>query len=326
MHDMIHFQHHDGTIVRAEDCALLQVLTRGRTIRIVDDAFTRKDGSIFPVAYSSAPLLSGTTIQGVVVVFRNITEEKQEQASVQRQLAALSWVGRIRDAIDEHRLVLYSQPIVPLADGRPGEELLIRMIGHSGELIQPGSFLAVAEAYGLIGEIDRWVITQAARRAAAGRRVVEVNISATSIGSYDLVQFIERQLRDAGADPANLVLEITETALMRDMAAGEAFARGLAEIGCGLALDDFGTGFGGFTYLKKLPISYLKIDAEFVRDLAGNPANLHVVKAIVSLAHGFGLRTIAEGIEDEDTLTLLRAERVDFGQGFHLGRPTPTST
>jgi EAL domain-containing protein (putative c-di-GMP-specific phosphodiesterase class I) len=136
---------------------------------------------------------------------------------------------------------------------------------------------------------------------------------------------IEHQIHEHGADPANLVFEITETALMRDLTAAQAFARGLAEIGCGVALDDFGTGYGSFTYLKNLPIAYLKIDIEFVRDLVTNPANRHVVNAIVSLAKAFGLRTIAEGIEDEETLTLLRAQGVDFGQGFHLGRPVPVT-
>jgi PAS domain S-box-containing protein len=321
MHETAHFQRADGKQVLAEECSLLQVRTQGRSIRILDDAFTRKDGSIFPVAYSSAPLRSGPTLQGVVVVFRDITEEKKEQAAAQRELDALTWLGRIRDAIDENRLVLYSQPIVPLAVGRPSEELLLRMIGRDNEVILPGSFLPVAEKYGLIGEIDRWVITQATRLAASGRQVIEVNLSATSIGASDLLPFIEQQIRETHADPANLVFEITETALMQDISAGEAFARGLAALGCGLALDDFGTGYGSFTYLKKLPITHLKIDIEFVRDLATNPDNLHVVKAIVSLARAFGLQTIAEGVEDELALTLLRAEGVDFAQGFHLGRP-----
>jgi PAS domain S-box-containing protein len=321
MHATVHFQRADGNKIPTEECSLLKVRTQGRSIRILDDAFTRKDGSIFPVAYSSAPLRSGATVQGVVVVFRDITAEKKEQAAAQRELDALLWVGRIRDAIDENRLVLYSQPIVPLADGRPSEELLLRMIGRDNEVILPGSFLPVAEKYGLIGEIDRWVITQATRLAATGRRVIEANLSAASISTSDLLPFIEQQIREAQADPANLVFEITETALMHDIAAGEVFARGLAALGCGLALDDFGTGFGSFTYLKKLPITHLKIDIEFVRDLVTIPGNLHVVRAIVSLARAFGLKTIAEGVEDEHALTLLRAEGVDFAQGFHLGRP-----
>jgi PAS domain S-box-containing protein len=325
MHATVHFQRPDGTRLPDEDCSLLQVRAQGRSIRILDDAFTRKDGSIFPVAYSAAPLRSGPAVHGAVVVFRDITEEKKEQAAVRRELDALAWVGRIRDAIDENRLVLYSQPIVPLAGGRPSEELLLRMISRDNDVILPGSFLPVAEKYGLIGEIDRWVITQACRLAATGR-MIEANLSASSISTSDLLSFIEQQMREAKADPANLVFEITETALMHDITAGEAFARGVAALGCGLALDDFGTGFGSFTYLKKLPITHLKIDIEFVRDLATNPDNIHVVKAIVSLARAFGLQTIAEGVEDEQALTLLRAEGVDFAQGFHLGRPGPSGT
>ncbi|HEX3284750.1 MAG TPA: EAL domain-containing protein [Mycobacterium sp.] len=323
MHETVHFQRADGTPVPTHECALLRVRTSDIAIRIVDDAFTRKDGTILPVAYSSAPLRSGSTSNGLVVAFRDLTEEKVAQVGIQRELAALSWIGRIRDAIDDDRLVLYAQPIVPLNGGRPGEELLLRIVGLDGEIIRPASFLPIAEKYGLITEIDRWVISRAAHRAARGTRVVSVNLSATSISNTDLLPFIERQLRETGADPADLLFEITETALMQDMAAAEAFAHGMSEIGCGLALDDFGTGFGGFTYLKRLPLRHLKIDLEFVRDLAANTANRHVVRAIVSLAHAFGLQTIAEGVEGEDSLAVLRAENVDYAQGYHLGPPAP---
>ena len=321
-HETIHFQYADGTPVPAEDCAFLKTRTEGRAVRMAEEAFTRKDGSIFPVSCSSAPLRVGSSVEGAVVVFRDLTEEKEDQARVRRELAALSWVGRIRDALDEDRMVLYSQPIIPLGNGEGGEELLLRMVGRAGEIILPGSFLPVAEKYGLIGEIDHWVTIQAVALAATGRRV-EANLSAASIGTLDLLPLIARELRNTGADPANLIFEITETTLMGDIEGGEAFARGLAELGCRLALDDFGTGFGSFTYLKKLPMNYLKIDVEFVRDLATNPANLHVVRAIVGLAHAFGLQTIAEGVQDEPTMSLLRREGVDFAQGFHLGRPAP---
>ena len=110
---------------------------------------------------------------------------------------------------------------------------------------------------------------------------------------------------------------------MVDVEAGTAFARGLAEIGCQVALDDFGTGFGSFTYLKTVPVTYLKIDIDFVRDLATNLANQHLVRAIVGLANGFGYETIAEGVEDAETLALLTGYGVDFAQGFYLGRPAP---
>jgi PAS domain S-box-containing protein len=321
IHSAIHFQHADGSAYPEEECELLRVHRDGKTIRMRDDAFTRKDGSIVSVAYSAAPLLSGTSVRGTVVVFRDISEEKAEQTRVQRELNALTWVGRIRDALDDGRLVLYCQPIVPLTGGQASEELLLRMLGRNDEIIPPGSFLPSAEKFGLIGEIDRWVITEAIRYAAGGRRI-EVNLSAESVvGDPELLSLIERQLHDEGADPSHIVFEITETALMRDIDAGKAFARGLADLGCGVALDDFGTGFGSFTYLKSLPIHYLKIDIDFVHELTSNRANQHVVQAIVSLARGFGHQTIAEGVEDAKTLELLRTYGVDFAQGYHLGRP-----
>ena len=195
------------------------------------------------------------------------------------------------------------------------------MIGRDGSLVLPGSFLPAAEKYGLIGEIDRWTIARAIRRAARGDRIVEVNVSAATLGTPDLLSYIKRHLDESGADPANLVFEITETALMEKIELGQAFANGVAELGCGLALDDFGTGFGSFTYLKKLAVTHLKIDIEFVRDLVDNEANRRVVQVIVGLARAFGLRTIAEGVEDQQTLEQLRAEGVDYVQGFHVGRP-----
>ncbi|HVA05929.1 MAG TPA: EAL domain-containing protein, partial [Acidimicrobiales bacterium] len=322
MHTVIHFQRADGTLMPDDECPLLKVRTDGWDVRVADETFTREDGSTFPVAYSSAPVRVGSAVRGAVVVFRDVTDELGDTAQAMRELAKLSWVGRIRDALDEGRLVLYSQPIVPLGDGKPSEELLLRMIGPTGNVILPGSFLPVAEKYGLIGEIDRWVITEAVRLAATGRQV-EVNLSAASIDSLDMLTFIERKIHDAGADPANIVFEITETALMRDIDAGASFARGLADLGCRFALDDFGTGFGSFTYLKKLPVDYLKIDTEFVRELTINPANRHLVRAVVALAKGFGAQTIAEGVEDEGTFRLLRTEQVDFAQGFYVGRPAP---
>jgi PAS domain S-box-containing protein len=322
MHSAIHFQYADGAPLPPEECELLKVRTEGRAVRMAHDAFTRKDGTIRPVAYSAAPLLDGTRVRGVVVVFRDISAEQAEEDRVKHELDTLAWVGRVRDALDADRMVLYSQPIVPLAGGRPSQELLLRMVSPGGEIVLPGSFLPVAEKYGLVGEIDRWVIRQAVGLAAAGQRL-EANLSAKSIGNLDLLPFIERELRNAQADPSNIVFEITETALMESAEAGQAFARGLSEIGCGVALDDFGTGFGTFTYLKNLPITYLKIDIEFVRDLATNKANQYLVKAIVGLAHDFGYQTIAEGVEDAETLALLREHGVDFAQGFHLGRPAP---
>jgi PAS domain S-box-containing protein len=322
MHAAIHFQHADGSPFPAKECQLLRAQANGTVVRVKDDAYTHKDGSIVPVSYSAAPLVSGTSHCGVVVVFRDTSADKADQASAQRELDTLTWVGRIRDALDDDRFVLYSQPIIPLAGGEHAEELLVRMVGRDGELIQPRSFLPAAERFDLIGEIDEWVMREGIRVAAHGRRV-QLNLSGSTIGTRDLLPAIESELNRAGVDPSHVVFEITETSLMEDLGAGEAFARGLADLGCGLALDDFGTGYGSFTYLKKLPIKYLKIDIEFVRELGSNLANQQVVRAVVNLAHGFDAQTIAEGVEDAETMLLLSDYGVDFAQGFHLGRPEP---
>ena len=322
MHETIHFQDADHQPIPPEECSLLEVRKLGRTLRSSDATFTRKDGATFPVAFSSAPLQSEATIEGVVVVFRDATEEKKEEEALQRELAALSWVGRIRDALDEDRMFLYSQPIVPLVRAHPAEEVLLRMVDRDGKIVLPGEFLPAAEKYGLIAEIDRWVVGRAIELAAQGR-TVECNLSAASLDSPGMLSFIEEEIRRTGADPGDLVFEITETALMTDVRAGAEFARSLADLGCGLAIDDFGTGFGSLVYLKKLPITQLKIDIEFVRDLATNQANRAVVEAIVRLARAFNVRTVAEGIEDDATLECVRAAGVDFGQGFYLGRPAP---
>ena len=227
VHAAIHFQHADGSPHPEADCALLKVRTEGRDVRMAHEAFTRKDGTICPVAYSAAPLRAGAAIRGVVVVFRDTSAENSEAERRKRELDKIAWVGRIRDALDEDRMTLYSQPIVPLSGGEPSQELLLRMVGRSGEIILPGSFLPVAEQYGLIAEIDRWVVVQAIRLAARGQRV-EVNLSAATIGHLDLLPLIERELREAHTDPANIVFEITETALMQNIEAGEILARGLS--------------------------------------------------------------------------------------------------
>lgn len=318
VHDLVHHQRANGTPLPVEECELTNAYRRGEAINAHDDVFTHKDGSIVPVSCSLSPLVDPDGPRGAVVVFR----ERSERDWAKPDSDARLWARRIREALDEDRLELFAQPIVPLDGGEPREELLLRMIDRDGTVIAPRDFLVIAERYGLIGEIDRWVVRSAIRHAARGKRV-DVNLSASSVGDPELLAMIERELHDSDADPADVVFEITETALIHDIDAGEAFARSLNELGCRLALDDFGTGFASFTYLKRLPLSYLKIDIEFVRQLGSTDANQHLVRAIVNLAQGFGHETIAEGVEDEETLLLLRYYGVDYAQGFHLGRPAP---
>jgi diguanylate cyclase (GGDEF)-like protein/PAS domain S-box-containing protein len=234
-----------------------------------------------------------------------------------------AWSVRIREALDQGRFVLHSQPIVELATGGVvQEELLLRMVDRGGELISPLAFLPTAEKCGLITEIDQWVITQATAIAAGGPTVA-VNLSATSAGDPGVLDLIERELHRHGTDPGKLVFELTETALMQNLDRARLFAERLVALGCRFALDDFGTGYASFTYLKRLPVQYLKIDIDFVRELSHNLQDVSVVRAIVGLAGDFGQRTIAEGIEDEQTAEVLRDLNVGLGQGYHYGRPGP---
>jgi diguanylate cyclase (GGDEF)-like protein/PAS domain S-box-containing protein len=241
----------------------------------------------------------------------------------------LEWVERIRAALDEDRLVLHAQPVVHAASGaRTQHELLIRMLGPDGSLIEPGRFLPVAERYGLIREIDRWVIGRASamlgeQRAEGRTPVVEINLSGQSLSDPDLAEYVGQALRDAQVDPRQLVFEVTETAAIGNMAAAQGCAERLGELGCRFALDDFGAGFGSFYYLKHLPFDFIKIDGEFVRSCTVDHTDRLVVKAVVELAKGMGKLTIAEFVGDQETLCVLRELGVDYLQGFHLGKPAP---
>jgi PAS domain S-box-containing protein len=300
----------------------------GRAVRDDDATFTCQDGSQLPVAYTASPLAAGYGAEGCVVVFEDITQRKSEGERIKRDLEKLAWVGRIQEALTEQRFVLYAQPIVDLSTGKVVQrELLLRMLTRESadavpRAIAPGAFLPVAEEYGLIGEIDRWVIDRAVEMAASGVSA-ELNVSARSVSDPGILSYIAHAIQSSGADPQAMVFEITETAVVSDNLAARGFVEGLHRLGCKVALDDFGTGYGGFTYLKQLPIDYLKIDMEFVRDVRHNPGSQSVVKAIVGLAEGFGLKTVGEGVEDEATLDLLRKLGVDYAQGYHLGRPAP---
>jgi diguanylate cyclase (GGDEF)-like protein/PAS domain S-box-containing protein len=259
-----------------------------------------------------------------VAVFA-LESERHQTAEVR-----LTWAERIRAALREDRFVLHAQPILPLGrdDGVPRFELLLRMIDASGDLIPPGTFLYVAERFGLIEEVDRWVVREAMRLLSieerAGRRAcLSVNLSAKSIQDPKMTEFIARRLAATGVDPRGLIFEVTETVAIENVERAKQFARELRSLGSNFALDDFGSGFASFYYLKHLDFDYLKIDGEFIENLPESPTDQLVVRALVDIAGGLGRRTVAEYVEDEETLQMLRSFGVDFVQGFHLGHPSP---
>jgi PAS domain S-box-containing protein len=251
----------------------------------------------------------------------DITERKEREGQLVRDVGDAVWLGRIRDALDEDRFVLYAQPIVDLVTGETiQQELLLRMRDADGTIIAPGKFLPVAERYGLISEIDRWVIRQAVAIAAGGA-ATEFNLSGRSIADPNIIRELATAIRETGVDPSLLVVEVTETAFVGQTEAGRVFAQSVKELGCRLALDDFGTGFSSLSYLKHLPADCLKIDIEFVRDLASSETDARVIRGIVGLAREFNQTTIAEGVEDNATLLMLRELGVDQAQGYLFGAP-----
>ena len=253
------------------------------------------------------------------------------EARKARAMAKLTWSQRIQDALDRDRFVLHLQPILELATGEIKHgELLLRMKGERGKLIAPGAFLPAAERFGLIHAIDRWVVARAIRligESMAPIPQVGINLSGESVvGDPELLQMIERELERSSVDPSKLIFEVTETAAIANMPEATEFARGLTDLGCSLALDDFGTGFGSFYYLKHLPVSYVKLDGEFIQNLPRSEVDEHMVKAIVGVSQALGIKTVAESVADAETIGLLQKHQVDYAQGYFVGKPAPLST
>jgi diguanylate cyclase (GGDEF)-like protein/PAS domain S-box-containing protein len=313
----------DGQVRAFGDCPMGRALHREVTVRVEEDRFARADGGELPVAYTANPFRTDEGLQGCVVLFQDISQRRQREQEGRRNAEKLAVIARVEDALANERFVLYAQPIVDLRSGETVQhELLLRMIEPDGRVISPGEFLPVCEQNAMIGEIDWWVIKQAARLAGAGTPV-QVNISARSVSDPDVLEHIERCVLGEGVAPGALIFEITETAIVEDEQAAQAFAARVHELGCKIALDDFGTGYGTLTYLKQMPVDHLKLDIEFVRDLVDSEASQHVVHAVIALARDFHLETVGEGVEDAATLSLLRELGVDYAQGYHLARPEP---
>jgi PAS domain S-box-containing protein len=261
-------------------------------------------------------------IQAVCSASTDITERRHEERSKRERLQCSV---DIHAALAQDRFVLHGQPIVNLASMQVEQaELLVRMLRVRGgtDLMEPAELLPTAERFGLIGLIDEWVVDQAVQHAAAGHRI-EVNLSAKTISDVDQVNRIEQAVLNSAAPPQNLIFEITETAVADHLDAAREFAQRLRKLGCAFALDDFGVGHGTFRYLRHLPVDYLKIDLQFVRDLLSDEADRDVVQAIIGVARQFEIKTIAEGVEDQATLQELHRMGVDYAQGYWIGRPIP---
>ncbi len=248
-----------------------------------------------------------------------------------RTRARLQWIRRIREAIREERFTFHLQPVVGIGtDEVRQHELLLRMIDETGELISPTEFLAVAERYGLIEELDRWVARKAIELIAESARcgeelILEVNMSGNSLGDPRMLRTIEQGLERTGIDPAFLIFEVTESAAITRFEPAREFAQRLMALGCRFALDDFGAGFGSFHHLKQMPFDYLKLGGDLVTACTEDRIDQFVIRTLVGVARGLRKQIIASHVEDQTTLEMLRSCGVDFVQGNYVGVPVSVS-
>jgi PAS domain S-box-containing protein len=280
------------------------------------------DGRVVWVSVHATPVTRADgSPRAIFAQVVDISERKDREARRERRVADVDMLERIRAAIETDRLMLYAQPIIDLASGEPvQQELLTRMLDEDGSVLPPRDFLPIAERWGLMTEIDCWVIRKATAMAARGVRA-QFNLSGLSIGDPAVLEEIEESIGRSGVDASLLVVEVTETAIMERLESSRAFMERVSALGCGVALDDFGTGFSGLGYLKYLSAQQLKIDIEHVHDATRSEGGARMIRGIVGLAREFDLITTAEGVEDEATRALMRELGVDRAQGYLFGRP-----
>jgi len=245
----------------------------------------------------------------------------------------MQWAMRIEQALDQDQFVLHAQRIEEL--GKPSHgiraEALLRMMQEDGDLVPPGAFLPAAERFHLASRIDRWVLQHSLDWLQAlpderAIRTLSINLSGQSIGDRAFHRHAIEAFRDAGPRIcAQVCVEITETAAVTNMADAAVFIRQIRALGVQVALDDFGAGASSFGYLKTLPVDYLKIDGQFVRDIVDDPMDEAAVRCFAEVARIVGVKTVAEFVDRPEVLAKLRAMGIDYAQGFLLHRPAPLS-
>lgn len=231
----------------------------------------------------------------------------------------------IRAGLKENRFVLFFQPVFNIVNEEiTHHEVLLRLRDQEGVLIPPGKFIPIAEHFGLMSQVDRWVVQNAVKALHKWPHIkLFVNLSGASLGDEELFEFIEKEIISCGVDPSRIGFEITETAAVKDFVQTERWIRRLKELGCSFALDDFGIGFSSFSYLRLLTVDSIKIDGSYVRQITEDPTSLALVQAIHTVAQALGKSTIAEFVESESTLEALRGLGINYVQGYYLGRPAP---
>ena len=254
---------------------------------------------------------------------------RKDDAEVVKYRNDIAGVQTIRNALVEDRLLLFYQPVYAITEHETVLEhceILLRIKSESGDVYSPAEFIPLAEKYNIMGEIDRWVLSNVIRwveehqeRYALPRLLI--NLSGLSFADKAFQSYAEDQLAGSRVDPKRIAFEITETAAVNNLDLAKGFIDRISSLGCRFALDDFGSGFSTFAYLKSLPIDYLKIDGSLVKNIATDSVDREMVRAIHQIGHTVGAKTIAEFVENDEILEELRAMKVDYAQGYGLQKP-----
>ncbi len=254
---------------------------------------------------------------------------RQEDQILENMHTNLALKGRIQKTLDEDRFETWYQPILCVStDTIKHYEVLVRMREEDGNIIMPGTFINVAEIFGMIGSIDRIVAEKTMLKQSAlskeGKCITfSINLSGKDLGDEKLLSFLQEKIVETGADPKHLVFEITETEAIHDLRHAVEFITKLKSIGCQFSLDDFGVGFTSLVYLKEMLVDFIKIDGSFIRNLCNSKDDQVVVKSIIDVAKGMGVKTVAEFVETQESLDLLKEWGIDYAQGYLIGKPEP---
>jgi diguanylate cyclase (GGDEF)-like protein len=302
-----------------------RIFVVGASIGVV--MLDRTFGSVAEVlsAADSACYLAKDAGRNRVQVFR------PDDRKIRSRSGEMNWVTRIAAALEEARFALFAQDIRPIAEPslETSYEILLRLRDADGQLVAPMNFLPAAERYGLMPRLDRWVIERTVtglgelRNRGRSMPRLAVNLSAASLEDGGLFLFISKLLREHNVPPHRLGFELTETTAVTQLAAVSRLLNDLRSLGCSIGLDDFGSGMCSFGYLRRLPVDYVKIDGSFVHKMDTDAVDRAMVASIQRIAHVMGLRTVAEHVQSESVLGLLREAGVDYAQGFVIAHPAP---
>jgi len=252
---------------------------------------------------------------------------RHDDDTLMQMHAKVHWEDKIHRALADDRFVLHYQPIFNLKTNEVIHyEALLRLKDEDGSLIYPHAFLDTAEHFGLIRDIDKWVLRHAVKKQAEsiknGKPIsIAINLSGRNFGHSDILHHLQLALDEFKADPHALIFEVTETAAVENFGRARSFIDSLRSLGCRFALDDFGVGYSSFHYLRNLPVDMIKIDGSFVRNLHLNQFDRIIIKAIGDVANGLAIMTIAEFVENEEIQNLLLDLGIEFGQGYQLAMP-----